>query len=115
MSKLAKEDIPEAIERIYKTMMAFMYWKQSYKTSIANSVANNNLDEARIQKLKNNYNTVMKALTVALTFIEENKEFFNDCKDALVFGVIHAGMQNVETDDEDLLKAIELYKEWYKF
>lgn len=55
----------------------------------------------------------MDALTTCLKFIKQCRHVLESYRHALIFGVIYAGMQDVKTENQELIKEINDYKIWY--
>jgi hypothetical protein len=108
---LTIENIPEMLEEIHKGMMAFMYWKNFYPTMYKKLTDSNNIYGLKI--LTENYYKVNQALLVYLNFMDENKDILSQARDALMFGVIYETTKKLETEDLELLKAMERYNKWY--
>jgi hypothetical protein len=66
-----------------------------------------------LKVLNENYYKVNQALLVYLNFMDDNKEILSYSRDALLFGVIYETTKKLETDDIELLKAMERYNKWY--
>lgn len=109
MEVITCDDLPKIVEHVNKCFYAYSYWKAKFASEIQKP-----LTSEKINILQKNYDKVMDALTVCLNFILECDHVLKDHKDILIFGVIHAGMRDVKTNNEKLLESIEKYKVWYE-
>jgi hypothetical protein len=108
---LTIEDIPEMLQQIHKGMMAFMYWKGFYPMMYKKLTDSNNI--YGLSLLNENYHKVNQALLVYLNFMDSHKEILSQARDALMFGVIYETTKKLDTEDNDLQKAMERYNKWY--
>lgn len=109
MEAITQDDLPKIVEHVNKCFYAYSYWKAKFASELQKPITP---DRALI--LQKNYDKVMDALTVCLNFILDCDHVLKDHKDILIFGVIHAGMRDVKTNNEKLLEVIEKYKVWYE-
>jgi len=102
------EDLPKVMQYIQGCVNAYSFWKQKYKDKVSKGIS-----EEELSKIQRNYDSVMNALTICLKFIKQCRHILDDQRHALLFGIIFAGMQEVKTQNEELISEVEDYKKWY--
>jgi hypothetical protein len=107
-TEITLEDLPKVLEYIHNCMMTFKMWEARMKEHITNPTKP--LD---LKKLDNNYNNVMKALVKCFDFIQECDHILHDQKHILLFGVIYASTEKLNSQDPKVITAVEKYKKWY--
>ena len=108
MEEINGEDIPKIMEYIQGCLTAYSIWKQKFKTRLEKPISPQELIH-----IQHNYCAVMDALTTCLKFIKQCRHVLESYRHALIFGVIYAGMQDVKTENQELIKEINDYKVWY--
>jgi hypothetical protein len=110
-SKFTMDDLSTIMEHINKCMYAYKFWNAKYIRVVNDIKEGKNYFE--MDKLQKNYDDVMNALVVCFKFIQECDHILKDYKDTLLFGVIYVSMKDVQTDNIELIKQIEIYKKWF--
>jgi hypothetical protein len=106
--EITNNDLPKVMQYIQGCVNAYSFWKQKYKDKLSKGIT-----PEELIKVQRNYEDVMNALTVCLKFIKQCKHILDNQRHALLFGIIYAGMQEVKTTNEVLIKEVEDYKKWY--
>ena len=106
--EITGDDLPKVMQYIQGCVNAYSFWKQKYKDKLTKGIS-----PEELPKIQRNYNNVMKALTVCLQFIKQCRHILDNQRHALIFGIVYAGMQEVKTDNEELLLEVKDYKKWY--
>ena len=110
-SKITENDYPKIMEYINKCFYAYNYWVARYKQITKDIQEGTRTFD--IDKLQRNYDAVMNALVQCFKFIQDCDHVLKHCKDTMLFGVIYVSMKEVQTDNIELIKQIEIYKKWF--
>ena len=108
MEEINGDDLPKVMEYIQGCVNSYSFWKQKYKEKITKGIS-----PEELPKIQRNYNNVMHALVVCLKFIKQCRHILDNQRHALLFGIVYAGMQEVKTDNEELIQEVKEYKKWY--
>jgi hypothetical protein len=108
MEEITGNDLPKVMQYIQGCVNAYSFWKQKYKDKLTKGIS-----PEELPKIQRNYTNVMNALVVCLKFIKSCRHILDNQRHALLFGIVYAGMQEVKTDNEELISEVNDYKKWY--